>query len=132
VQVQEFEQEAVQMEDRPEDTRIDEDVEGHKANVGQNVGKDEDSDVEGHKHHSPNVPAPTFGREDEGDDVEAHSNFGTPAVPAPTFGREDEGDDVEAHSNVGTPAVPAPAVTREDDEDDDVEAHSNFGSPQVP
>jgi len=52
------------MEDRPEDTR-----------------NDENEDVEGHSHHAPKVGAPKVGREDEGDDdVEAHSNFGAPKV----------------------------------------------------
>jgi hypothetical protein len=77
------------MEERPED-RIDEeqDVEGHshhstnvgKSNVGQNVGKDEDDDVEAHS----NVGTPEVAREDdEGDDVEAHANFGVPNVTRP-------------------------------------------------
>jgi hypothetical protein len=74
------------MEERPEETQ-----------------GDEEQDVEGHKHHSPNVTAPTVGREDEGDDVEAHSNVAAPNVTAPTVGREDEDedDDVEAHQMYG-------------------------------
>ena len=82
------------MDERPEETPID-----------------EEQDVEGHKHHSPNVPAPSFGREDEGDDVEAHGNVPAPNVPAPSFGREDEDDDdVEAHLHFGAPNVPRPQV----------------------
>ena len=55
------------MDERPEETPID-----------------EEQDVEGHKHHSPNVPAPNFGREDEDDDdVEAHQHFGAPNVSRP-------------------------------------------------
>jgi hypothetical protein len=91
VQVQEFEQEAVQMEERPEETPID-----------------EEQDVEGHKHHSPTVPAPTIAREDEGDDVEAHGNVAAPTVPAPTVGHEDEDDDVEAHAHFPAPGFARP------------------------
>jgi hypothetical protein len=72
------------MEERPDKTPID-----------------EEQDVEGHKHHSPTVPAPEVAREDEGDDVEAHTNYGAPTVPAPEVAREDEGDDVEAHQLFG-------------------------------
>jgi hypothetical protein len=36
--------------------------------------------------------------EQENEDVEAHGNVGAPATPAPAMGREDEGDDVEAHA----------------------------------
>ena len=74
------------MEDRPEDTR-----------------NDENEDVEGHSHHAPKVGAPKVGREDE--DVEGHSHH-APKVGAPKVGREDEDeDDVEAHSNFGAPKV---------------------------
>ena len=67
------------MEERPEETRIDEeqDVEGHKAH-GKNVSKDEGDDVEAHKQHgSPNVAAPSVAQnDDDGDDVEAHKMHG--------------------------------------------------------
>jgi hypothetical protein len=72
------------MEDQDRETRIDEDVEGHS-------------------HHAPNVRAPHKGREDEGDDVEAHSHH-----PAPHKGREDEGDDVEGHVFKQAPHKAAP------------------------
>jgi hypothetical protein len=107
------------MEERPED-RIE-----------------EEQDVEGHKHHRTNVGKANVGQnigKDEGDDVEAHSNVGAPQVGgAPQVSHDDdEGDDVEAHSNVGAPQVGgAPQVSHDDDEDDDVEAHQNFGAPQV-
>jgi hypothetical protein len=94
VQVQEFEEEAVQMEERPEETTIDEeqDVESHKHHApqaGQNVGKEEDDDVEGHGPHvgAPHVGAPHVGREDEDDDVEAHG----PQVGAPQVGKPQVG-----------------------------------------
>ena len=80
------------MEERPED-RID-----------------EEQDVEGHKHHRTNVGKANVGQnigKDEGDDVEAHSNVGAPQVGgAPQVTHDDdEGDDVEAHQNFGAPQV---------------------------
>ena len=78
------------MEERPEETRIDEeqDVEGHKAH-GKNVSKEEGDDVEAHgpQHGAPQHGAPQHGQnDDEGDDVEAHSHFGAPQHGKPQHG----------------------------------------------
>jgi hypothetical protein len=98
-------------QDRPEETRNDEEVEGH-GNVA-NVGKDDEpeDDVEAHSpfHPSPGVPVPGVPAADEGDDVEAHSPFHpVPGVPSPGVPAADEDDDVEAHMNVGRPQHPRP------------------------
>jgi hypothetical protein len=48
-------------------------------------------------------------RPEEEEDVEGHSNFGSPTKGVPTKGREDDdGDDVEAHVNIGVPTKGAP------------------------
>ena len=102
------------MEERPEDTRID-----------------EEQDVEGHKHHSPARPgAPASGARTRVTTSRRTARMhGAPHTSRPrSYGREDEGDDVEAHGPHvhGAPQRRQPrSIGREDeDEDDDVEAHA--------
>ena len=47
--------------------------------------------------------------EEQNEDVEAHS-YGAPRKAAPKLGREDEGDDVEAHVHKMAPKINAPKI----------------------
>jgi hypothetical protein len=84
------------MEERPEETRIDEneDVEGHKHHQhdeGKAVAAEDSDDVEAHgpQHGAPQHGAPQHGRnvnKDDEDDVEAHQHFGAPQHGKPQHG----------------------------------------------
>jgi hypothetical protein len=68
----------------------------------------QEEDTEAHVQHGMNPFEPeeavNAGREDEGDDVEGHMNYGVnqgvnQAADAVQVGREDDEDDVEGHVN---------------------------------
>jgi hypothetical protein len=72
-----FEEGGSSMEDQDRETGIDEDVEAH-SNIGQNLGKDEGDDVEGHAHKQGTNLGSHKLANDEGDDVEGHVHKAAP------------------------------------------------------
>ena len=64
---------------------------------GQNLGKDEGEDVEGHVHKS--APAASHKlANDEGDDVEGHVHKSANLEPSDVnLAKDEDDDDVEAH-----------------------------------
>ena len=63
-------------------------MEDQDKNLGRNIRKDED----------------------ENEDVEGHSHYGSPAKGAPAKGLTEDGDDVEAHVHLNAPKINAPKI----------------------